>query len=147
MRVVRAVWAVGVRVRRQAASLGGPWLCCLGLSVLALGGCGLSEALIAIVTVGTTAGSVAVIHRTPPDAAYSIATGRDCSAVRLDDGKSYCRPVDPPPDAPTFCTRSLGSVNCWADPASLPGHPTPVADAPAMTAEQEAYRVRRWPWW
>jgi hypothetical protein len=91
--------------------------------------------------------TVATIGRSPADAVYSLVTGRDCSVVRLDEGKSYCRPVDPPPEPPTFCTRSLGAVNCWANPGSLPGRPTPVGEAPAMTAEQEAYRVRSWPWW
>ena len=101
---------------------------------------------IATAVVGTNVGSVATIQRTPADAVYSLFTGRDCSLVRLDQGKTYCRPVEPPPEAPTFCTRSLATVNCWKDPGSLPGHPPGVADGPiGLTAEQEADRVRRWP--
>jgi hypothetical protein len=116
-----------------------------------LAGCGLPPPMTPIAAVGVaagvTAGSIAVIGRSPLDALYSLITGRDCSIVRLDDGKSYCRPVDPPPEKPRFCTHSLAVANCWADPATLPDHPVSLADAPAMTAEQEAYRVRKWPWW
>lgn len=116
------------------------------LGVLPLAGCGVSENLAATMGVGAVVGTVAVIQRTPADAVYSLVTGRDCSAVRLDQGMSYCRPVEPEPDPPAFCTRSLGSVNCWRDPATVPGQPRGVADGPAgLTAAQEANRVRTWP--
>jgi hypothetical protein len=101
----------------------------LALSFLPLAGC-----------------SLAAIQRPPADAVYSCWTGRDCSAVRLDQGKSYCRPVEPKPEPPVFCTRSLGVVDCWQDPGTLPGRPRGVADGPAgLTPEQEADRVRTWP--
>src|SRR6187402_1898702 len=61
-------------------------------------------------------GSVMVIGRTVPDAVVSVVTGRDCSAVRLDRGLEYCRPEEAPPPPPTYCTRSLGSVDCWRQP-------------------------------
>jgi hypothetical protein len=102
------------------------------LGLLPLAGCG-------VIT-------IPVIHRTVPDAVYSLWTGRDCSVVRLDEGKTYCRPLEPPPEPPAFCTRSLGSVDCWLDPATVPGHPRGVADGPSgLTAEQEANRLRTWP--
>ena len=116
------------------------------LGVLALAGCGIADNLGAFIGVAGTVGTVATIQRTPWDAVYSLLTGRDCSAVRLDRGETYCRPVEPPPAAPAFCTRSLGAVNCWQDPATVPGHPQGLADGPAgLTPEQEADRVRRWP--
>jgi hypothetical protein len=90
-----------------------------------------------------TIGSVAVIGRTPVDALVSAVSGRDCSAVRMDRGRSYCAPEEAPPPAPAFCTRSLGRVDCW--PEAIPGQ-RGVADGPAMlTAEQDAHRTRRWP--
>lgn len=112
-----------------------------------LAACGMSDNLIGAVLVGGTAGSVAAIGRTPPDAVYSLITGKDCSMVRLDQGKTYCRPVEPKPAAQPVCTRSLARVDCWQDPDSLPGgRPQGVADGPTvLTAEQEANRVRRWP--
>src|ERR1700760_1633478 len=111
-----------------------------------LGGCGISDNLGAAIGSGTMIASVAVIQRSPADAIYSLVTGRDCSVVRLDQGKTYCRPVEPEPSAQPFCTRSLGSVDCWADPATVPGHPRGVADGPqTLTAAQEADRLRTWP--
>ena len=100
--------------------------------------------------VGALAGVDAVIAlpvfgRGVGDLAYSAITGRDCSVVRLEQAKTYCAPREPPPEMPPFCTRSLGVVDCWADPASLPGQPLPVADAPSLTPEQQANRVARWP--
>jgi hypothetical protein len=114
--------------------------------LLPLAGCGWPDPLIATALAGATIASVATIQRTPMDAVYSLFTGRDCSLVRLDQGKTYCRPVEPPPEPPVFCTRGLGSVDCWKDPAGVPGSPRGVADGPTgLTAEQEADRVRTWP--
>jgi hypothetical protein len=116
--------------------------------LLPLAGCGGPDNLIAGgAAAGATIVSVATIQRTPLDAVYSWWSGRDCSAVRWDQGKSYCRPVEPEPPPPAFCTRSLGTVNCWKDPDKFRGHPVGVADGPAgLTSEQEADRTRRWPW-
>jgi hypothetical protein len=116
------------------------------LTFLPFAGCGMSDNLVAIVGVGANVASIAAIQRSPADAVYSWWTGRDCSVVRLDEGKTYCRPVEPEPEPPVFCTRSLGSVDCWRDPASMAGHPQGVADGPAgLTAEQERNRTRTWP--
>jgi hypothetical protein len=93
-----------------------------------------------------TIGTVTTIGRSPLDAVYSLATGKDCSVVRLDGGKSYCRPQEPPPEVPAFCTRSLGVVDCWDDPESMQGLYLGVGDGPStLTPEQEANRTRRWP--
>ena len=91
-------------------------------------------------------GSIAVIQRSPLDALYSVTSGRDCSIVRLEQGKSYCRPIEPPPEAPPYCTRSLGVADCWRDPASLPNRPPELGDGPrVLTPAQEADRTRWWP--
>jgi len=64
----------------------------------------------------------------------------------VEQGKSYCRPIEPPPEAPPYCTRSLGVVDCWRDPAALPDRPPEVSAGPrVLTPEQEANRTRRWP--
>lgn len=111
--------------------------------LMLLGGCGADPVTLTTVVVGTTAGSVAVMQRTPIDAVYSLATGKDCSVVRLDQGKSYCRPTEPPPPAQPYCTRSLGVTDCWANPA---GEPPQQADGPnVLTPQQEANRTRKWP--
>lgn len=93
-----------------------------------------------------TIGSVAAIGRTPVDAAVSLVSGRDCSVVRLDRGESYCRPQEAPPPAQPYCTRSLGSVDCWRSPPLAQPLPRGVADGPTvLTPGQEAHRTRRWP--
>lgn len=108
-----------------------------------LGGCQADPVTLATVVVGTTAGSVAVLQRTPLDALYSLVTGRDCSMVRLDRGQTYCRPVEPPPPPRPYCTRSLGVADCWADPK---GEPRELGDGPStLTPAQDANRTRRWP--
>ena len=117
-------------------------LCLLGLS-----GCTWPADAIATAVIGTSAGSVAAFGRTPPDVVISLISGKDCSAVRLEQGKTYCKPTEPKPEPQPFCTRTLGAVNCWKDPATLPNQPTQVADGPStLTPEQEANRTRRWPW-
>lgn len=110
-----------------------------------LAGCGVSDNLAAFVGVAANAGSIATFHRSPPDLVYSLVTGRNCSVVRLDRGQSYCTPVEPPPEPQAFCTRSLGVVDCWRDPAGLANRYEGVAQAPALTAEQEANRTSSWP--
>ncbi len=89
--------------------------------------------------------AIPVFGRGLGDLAYSAVTGRDCSIVRLEQGRSYCVPREGPPPPDVFCTRSLGVVDCWADPTLLPGRPAPVADRPALTPEQQANRTARWP--
>jgi hypothetical protein len=93
------------------------------------------------------AASVPVLGRGIGDAVYSGLTGRDCSVVRLDQGKTYCKPIEPPPEKPPFCTRSLGTVDCWQNPQDLNGPPPKsVADGPSqLTPEQEHDRTARWP--
>ncbi|PPQ34594.1 hypothetical protein [Rhodopila globiformis] len=116
------------------------------LCLLPLASCGLPDPVVSGAAAGAGLATVVTIQRTPLDALYSLVTGKDCSVVRMGQGKTYCRPVEPPPEPPAFCTRTLGTLECWQDPASLPDHPHGVADGPAtLTPEQEANRVRRWP--
>ena len=116
------------------------------LMLLLLPGCGATPDTLAAAVVGGGVASIAIIQRSPFDALYSVATGKDCSVVRLDRGQTYCRPVEPEPPAQPFCTRSLGVVDCWQDPAAMPGHPDGLADGPnTLTPAQEANRTRTWP--
>lgn len=109
-------------------------------------GCGLSPEQAATVGVAGAVGSIAIIQRSPFDAIYSVLSGRDCSIVRLDAGKSYCKPIEPPPEPQPYCTRSLGLVDCWANPETDPNIGRQVGDIPhGLTKEQEADRVKGWP--
>ena len=115
----------------------------LGL-VLALAGCGADPPFIAEAIAVISGAAIPVFHRTPADIAISVISGRDCSIVHLDTGRTYCTPREPPPEPPLFCTRSLGIPDCWADPSKLPGGiPREIADGPReLTPRQERDRTR-----
>lgn len=110
------------------------------LLLAALGGCAPAVGFVA-----ADIASVTVLGRGIGDIGISAITGRDCSVVRLDAGKTYCAPrIDTPPPQP-FCTRSLARVNCWADPYLVPGNQHEVGDTPPPTEDQLRYRAARWP--
>ena len=112
------------------------------LLLLPCAGCAHPAALAALGAAEAT--SVAVLGRGVGDFVVSAISGRDCSIVRLDKGQTYCAPIDPP--APErFCTRSLGTPDCW-DPAVAAAMDRPgVGDTPAPSAAQAKYRAARWP--
>jgi hypothetical protein len=89
--------------------------------------------------------SVTVFHRDMFDIVWSGITGKNCSIVRLDRGESYCRPIEPPPPIPPYCTRSIGTVDCWTSAAVLPDPPNGLADGPGtLTPEQQANKLSHW---
>lgn len=110
-------------------------------AALLLGGCGWEPpgALLA-----ADAASVVVFGRGLGDIGYSALSGRDCSVVRLERGQTYCVPKAGPVRE-AFCTRTLATVDCWADPA-IPAVARPnVADTPAPNVAQLRYRDAPWP--
>ena len=116
------------------------------LFLIPLAGCGLGVGADAGIGVAANVLAVTTIHRTIPDAVVSLVTGKDCSMVRLDQGRSYCRHPHPLPRPPPYCTRTIGEVTCWADPQALPDHAPQVAEGPdVLSAAQMANRDRRWP--
>lgn len=116
----------------------------LPLAALPLAGCDPQSRL---AMTALDIGVVPVFGRTLPDLLVSGLSGRDCSLVHIEQGHAYCREPEPPPAPPPFCTRSLGSVDCWASAEAQPGPPRRgLADGPAaLTPAQEAHRVRSWP--
>src|SRR3954452_11552551 len=89
--------------------------------------------------------SVIVFGRGILDIGVSAASGKDCSIVRLDRGQTYCAPPEGPDRLGPYCTRSLGTVDCWANPGLLPARQREVADGPGPTPDQLRYRAARWP--
>jgi hypothetical protein len=106
------------------------------MAAFGLAACGAEPLLgpAAAVQIGTTA----VLGRGPVEAAYSLATGRDCSLANWAAEKRFCAQQEAPAP-PRYCTRSLGVVDCWTvvDPH---GPQLGVADTPAPPAQQD----RRW---
>lgn len=111
------------------------------IPLLLLAGC--AHGALGPLVVAETA-SVVVFGRGVGDIAVSAVTGRDCSIVRLDRGLTYCAPDEAPRPA-QFCSRSLGTVDCWTNPEAFAVRPRGVADTPGPTAAQEGYRAARWP--
>jgi len=109
--------------------------------VILLSGCGNEPpgALLA-----ADAASIVVFGRGLVDLGYSAVSGRDCSVVRLDRGQTYCAPRTEPVRL-AYCTRTLGTVDCWASPTAAPLRSRLVEDTPPPTRAQEAYREARWP--
>lgn len=114
-----------------------PWLAALAAASL-VGGC----VVPAPHSVAAGAAAVPLTGRTLTDAAISLAVGADCSMVRVDAGKPYCV-SEPPPKPHPVCTRSLGTVDCWANPEVFGERLREVADGPrALTPGQEKHRNR-----
>ena len=117
-----------------------PWLALLSLALLA--GC---DAAAGAAVAGVDGASVVVLGRALPDIATSAITGKDCSVVRLDRGQAYCAPREHLPGAPPFCTQTLGTVQCWANPEAFGLLPHDIADTPALTTDQKRNVAARWP--
>ncbi len=49
-----------------------------------------------------------------------------CLAGCAQGGRTVVSALPPQP----FCTRTLGTAQCFADPAALPDHPAQLADTP-----------------
>jgi len=60
------------------------------------------------------------------------------SACQASAGRTSTAALYPPPP---FCTRTLGMASCFADPASLPDHPTSWGDTPYRPIQPPI------PWW
>ena len=94
---------------------------------------------------GVEGASVAVFGRGLLDIGVSAITGRDCSVVRLDRRQTYCAAREQVAGDGPFCTKTLGAIQCWADPAQFAPLPRNVADRPPTTAEQARQIAARWP--
>ncbi|MDT7951858.1 MAG: hypothetical protein RQ966_10175 [Acetobacteraceae bacterium] len=110
------------------------------LVLAALGGCAPAAGLVA-----ADVASVTVFGRGLTDIGVSAITGRDCSVVRLDAGKTYCAPVYLGPPVQPICTRSIGVVDCWAEPSAVPPGALISGFTPPPLVDQLRYRSERWP--
>lgn len=50
------------------------------------------------------------------DHGISLASGKDCSSVRLEQGKRYCKEDDPVIRPDVYCYRTLADVTCYDRP-------------------------------
>lgn len=71
-----------------------------------------------------TAGNLSIISsavvmatdKTLSDHLMSWKTGKNCSTVRVEQGRTYCREDEPNPMPAVFCYPTLGDVMCYAQP-------------------------------
>lgn len=56
--------------------------------------------------------------KTVVDHLVSWNTGKDCSTVRSEQGRTYCREDEPNPAPQVHCYRSLADVTCYAEPSA-----------------------------
>lgn len=114
--------------------------------LLPLNACGIGPGVLYGSMAGANAVSTAVIGRDIADATISLASGKDCSIARLDQGQTYCKPARGPVEDPPYCTRSIGAVDCWREPPPTYPAREGLADQVTLTAAQQQYQARRWPY-
>lgn len=70
-----------------------------------------------------SAGVVMATDKTLSDHLVSFRTGKNCSTVRVEQGRTYCREDEPNPMPNVHCYQTLGDVMCYAapDPRRRPG--------------------------
>jgi len=61
-------------------------------------------------------GVVMATDKTVLDNAISLLSGKDCSTVRKEAGRTYCVEDEPNPTAAVHCYRTLGDVTCYDRP-------------------------------
>lgn len=58
----------------------------------------------------------------------------------------FCAPLQPLPDPPPYCTRSIGAVDCWrSPPLALPARRGLADGRDTLTQAQSARRAQCWP--
>ena len=60
--------------------------------------------------------SVIATDKTMLDNAISLLSGKDCSTVRKEAGRTYCVEDEPNPTAAVHCYKTIGDVTCYDRP-------------------------------
>lgn len=105
------------------------------MSLLALGGCSLAATAPALVPplAGLEGASIMGTKKSLVDHYVSYVTGKNCSTLRRDEGRTYCEEDEGGPPEEIYCYRTLGNVTCYAKPQPdmervgrvAPGSPPP----------------------
>ncbi len=88
------------------------------LAALVLGGCSLATATPGTVPplIGIEAISLIGTDKTLADHFVSFSRGKNCSTVRRQTGQTYCEEDEVTQPEEIYCYRTLGKVNCYAQP-------------------------------
>ncbi len=90
--------------------------------------------------------STVLTKKTVTDHIVSLASGKNCSTVRVDRGQSYCveDEINPPPKV--YCYRTLGSVSCYNEPDPYKGGQKAIGrDEGALVKKQVMPRASQKP--
>lgn len=84
----------------------------------AVGGCGGSELITPATALMATGAVIIAEDKTPTDLLASAVTGLDCDTIRKSRDKGpLCRPEQEEViEAPVYCYRTLGTINCFDRP-------------------------------
>ncbi len=86
-------------------------LMAVSLTVL-LGACSGNMAHLAVADAAVVIGT----DKTTADHVISLASGKDCSLVRVERGMTYCKEDELLPMPAVYCYRELGGVSCYDAP-------------------------------
>lgn len=66
--------------------------------------------------------------KTFSDQVVSYASGKNCSTVRSNSGRTYCEENEPNPTAKVWCYRTLGKPVCYDRPDPYQGNQRRMGD-------------------
>lgn len=126
-----AKWARRTGLKMEQNAMSPLWrLAALAMVVTTVSACSEFYSILprsVIKTVGNfsiiSSGVVMATDKTLSDHLMSYQTGKDCSTVRIEQGRTYCREDEPNPMPVVHCYQTLGDVTCYAapDPNRRPG--------------------------
>ena len=105
-------------------------------TLLALAGCSLVAAAPSLVPplAGLEGVSIMGTKKSLADHYVSLTTGKHCSILRRDEGRTYCEEDEKATPEEVYCYRTLGNVTCYDKPQKdnpdrvghiAPGSPPP----------------------
>ena len=97
----------------------------LFLLAFSLTSCALAPLVVPIAAVEGL--SLVTTEKAVEDHLFSAYSGKDCSAVRVNKGDTYCKEDEPNPTPAVHCYRTLGDITCYNQPDPQQGEGGGVA--------------------
>ena len=63
-----------------------------------------------------SAATVVTTDKTITDHAISLISGKDCSTVRTEQGRSFCKEDEVNPEPNVYCFQTIGGIDCYREP-------------------------------
>jgi len=91
-----------------------------------------------------SSGVVMATDKTLMDHLVSHRTNKDCSTVRVEQGRTYCREDEPNPMPNVHCYQTLGDVMCYSTPDPT-RQPADVLGGQNQTQQQQQQAQQQTP--